>query len=69
MDYTLCDLIMSNKFYLELDVNDLISFNVELFIAESLAPRWKDVGSFNLDGAMASAEDIATPYTHVFFFQ
>ena len=61
--------IISNKFNLESDLDDLIFFNVQLFIVESPTPRWEDVGSLNLDGAMATAEDIATPYTQVFFFQ
>ena len=69
IDYTLCNIIISNKFKLESDVDDLICFNVQLFSAKSLTPRWEDVGSFNLDRAMAAAEDIAAPYTQVVFFQ
>ena len=57
------------KFNLESDVDDLICFNVYIFSAKSPTPGWEDVGSFNLDGAMAAVEDIAAPYTHVFFFQ
>ena len=64
----LCNLIISNKFNLESDVDDLICFNVQLFSAESPTPEWEYVGSFNLDGSMATAEDIAAPYTQVFFF-
>ena len=59
----LCNLIISNKFNLESDVDDLICFNVYLFSVESPAPRWEDVGSFNLDGSMAAAEEITAPYT------
>ena len=58
----LCNLIISNKFNLESDVDDLICFNVQLFSIESPTPKWEDVGSFNLDGAMAAAKDIMTPY-------
>ena len=65
----LCNLIISNKFNLESYVDDLICFNVQLFSAESPTPGWEDVGSFDLDGAMAAAEDITEPYTQVFFFQ
>ena len=64
----LCNLIVYNKFILELDVDDLIFFNVQLFNAESPTHGWEDTSSFNLDGAMESAEDIATPYTQVVFF-
>ena len=35
----LCNLIISNKFNLELDVDDLICFNVHLFSAESPSHR------------------------------
>ena len=65
----LFNVTISNKFNLELDVDDLICFNVQLFSVESPTPGWEDVGSFNLDGAMETAEDIATPYTQVVFFQ
>ena len=65
----LCNLIIYNKFILESDVDDLIVFNVQLFSFESPTPGWEDVGSFNLDGAMATAEDIATSYTQVVIFQ
>ena len=41
----------------------LFFFNVYLFSVESPAPEWEDVGSFNLDGAMAAVEDIAEPST------
>ena len=60
------NLIISNKFNLELDVDDLIFFNVHLFGAESPTHGWEDAGSFNLDGAMEAAEDIMTPYTGSF---
>ena len=59
----LCNHIIYNKFNLESHVDDLICFNVQLFSVESSAPRWEDFGSFNLDGALAVAEDITTPYT------
>ena len=59
----LFNVIISNKFNLESDVDDLIFFNVQLFNAESPTRGWEDAGSFNLDGAIATAEDIATPYT------
>ena len=62
----LCNLIIYKKFNLESDVDDLICFNVNLFIAESPTPGWEDVGSFNIDGSMEAAEDIAT---QVFLFQ
>ena len=65
----LFNVIISNKFNLESDVDDLIFFNVQLFSAESPTHGWEDVGSFNLDGAMVAAEDIATAYTQVVFFQ
>ena len=61
----LFNVIISNKFNLESDVDDLIFFNVHLFSAKSPTHRWEDVGSFNLDGAMVDAEDIVTPYTQV----
>ena len=51
--------MISNKFNLESDVDDLI-FSTH---------GWEDIGSFNLDGAMAAVEDITTPYSQVFFFQ
>ena len=60
--------IISNKFNLESDVDDLIYFNVQIFNADSPAPKWEDVGSLNLDGAMAAVEDIAAPYTQLVFF-
>lgn len=41
------------------------SFMDQLFGDGSPSPRWEDVGSFDLDGAMATAEDIAAPYTQV----
>ena len=59
----LFNVIISNKFNLELDVDDLIFFNVQLFSVESPTHGWEDAGSFNLDGSMAAAEDIAAPYT------
>ena len=59
----LFNVIISNKFNLESDVDDLIFFNVHLFSAESPTHEWEDTGSFNLDGAMATAEDTATTYT------
>ena len=65
----LCNLIISNKFNLESNVDDLISFNVQLFSAKYPTQGWEDAGSFNLDGAMEVAEDITTPYTQVVFFQ
>ena len=65
----LFNVIISNKFNLESNVDDLIFFNVQLFSAESPTHGWEDAGCFNLDGAMAAAEDIATAYTQVFFFQ
>ena len=65
----LCNIIISNKFNLESDVDDLICFNVQLFSAKSPTLGWEDVGSFNLDGAMVAIDDIAAPYTQVFFFQ
>ena len=65
----LFNVIISNKFNLESDVDDLISFNVQLFSIESPTHGWEDAGSFNLDGAMAAAKDIAEPYTQVVFFQ
>ena len=64
----LFNVIISNKFNLESDVDDLIFFNVQLFSAESPTHEWEDVGSFNLDGAMAAIEDIMARYTQVFFF-
>ena len=64
----LFNVIISNKFNLESDVDDLNCFNVQLFSVESPTLGWEDVGSFNLNGAMAAVEDIATPYTQVFFF-
>ena len=64
----LFNVIISNKFNLESDVDDFF-FNVQLFSAESPTLRWEDAGSFNLDGAMAVSEDIATTYTQVVFFQ
>ena len=65
----LFNVIISNKFNLESDVDDLIFFNVQLFSSESPKHEWEDAGSFNLDGAMAVVEDIAAPYTQVVFFQ
>ena len=65
----LFNVIISNKFNLESDFDDLICFNVHLFNAKSPTPKWEYIGSFNLDGSMAVVEDIATPYTPVFFFQ
>ena len=65
----LFNVIISNKFNLESDVDDLIFFNVQLFNAESPTHGWEDVGSLNLYGAMAAAKEIATPYTQVAFFQ
>ena len=65
----LFNVIISNKFNLESDVDALMFFNVQIFSAESPTHRWEDVGSFNLDGAMEAAEDIVAPYTHVVFFQ
>ena len=65
----LFNVIISNKFNLELDVDDLIFFNVQLFSAESPTHGWEDAGSFNLDGAMEAAEDIAAPYTQVVLFR
>ena len=65
----LCNLIISNKFKLESNVDDLICFNVQLSSAKSPTLQWEDVCSFNLDGSMAAVEDIVTPYTQVFFFQ
>ena len=59
----LFNVIISNKFNLESNVDDLIFFNVHLFSDESPTHGWEDAGSFNLDGAMAAVEDIATPYT------
>ena len=59
----LFNVIIYNKFNLESDVDDLIFFNVQLFNVEYRTHGWEDVGSFNLDGAMAAAEDITTPYT------
>ena len=59
----LFNVIISNKFNLESDVDDLIFFNVQLFSVESPTKRWEDTGFFILDGSMAAAEDIATPYT------
>ena len=47
-----CNLIIYNKFILELDVDDLIFLNVQLFSAKSPTPGWEDVRSFNLDEAM-----------------
>ena len=64
----LFNVIISNKFNLESDVDDLIFFNVQLFSAESPTHGWEKAGSFNLDGAMAIVEDIATPYRQVVFF-
>ena len=64
----LFNIIIYNKFNLESNVDDLIFFNLQLFNAESPTPRWEDVGSFNLDGAMAVAKDITTAYTQVVFF-
>ena len=65
----LFNVIISNKFNLESDVDDLIFFNVQLFSTESPTHEWEDAGSFNLDGAMAAVADIATPYTQLVFFQ
>ena len=65
----LFNVIISNKFNLELDVDDFFFFNVQLFSGKPPIHVWEDVGSFNLDGAMAVAEDIAAPYTQVVFFQ
>ena len=62
-------LIISNQFNLESEVDDLIFLNVQLFSVEYPTHRWEDTGSFNLDGAMEVAEDIAAPYTKVVFFQ
>ena len=59
----LCNLIISNKFNLELDADELICFNVQLFSAKPPIPGWEDIGSFILEGAMDAVEDIVTPYT------
>ena len=59
----LFNVIISNKFNLESDVYYLIFFSVQLFSVDFPTHMWEDTGSFNLDGAMASAEDIAAPYT------
>ena len=64
----LFNVIISNKFNLELDVDDLIFFNVQLFSVESPTHGWEDIGA-NQDGYMAAAEDIVAPYTQVVFFQ
>ena len=45
-----------------------IFFNVQLFSAKSPTHGWEDTGSFNLNGAMAAAEEITTPYTQVVLF-
>ena len=58
----LFNVIISNKFNLELDVDDFF-FNVQLFSTESPTHGWEDASSFNLDGAMEAAEDIVAPYT------
>ena len=65
----LFNVIISNKFNLESDVDDLIFFNVQLFSVESPTHGWEDASSFNLDGSMATVEDITEPYTQVVFFQ
>ena len=63
VSHFLFNVIISNKFNLELDVDDLIFFNVQLFSAESPTHEWEDTGFFNLDGVMVAAEDITEPYT------
>ena len=65
----LFNLIISNKFNLESDADELVCFSVQLFSVESPIHEWEGVGSFNLKGAMEAVEDIATPYTQVVFFQ
>ena len=57
------NVIISNKFNLESDVDDLIFFNVHLFSVKPPTHGWEDSGSFNLDGAMADVEYIGVPYT------
>ena len=65
----LFNVIVSNKFNLELDVDDLIFFKVHLFSVKSPTHKWEDAGFFNLDGSMLAIEDIVTAYIEVVLFQ